>query len=186
MPSTTRDRMVDAAANLLAERGLQATSFAEVIKATGASRGSIYHHFPGGKTQLVEDALDSLAERAFAPIEACAGDSATTITKRYVELWRSFIDDFRLRGGCAILTVTVIADRDEIIDRAAAVFRQWRGRLSELLTQGGLEERHADGCAGLIIAACEGALVFARAERSMEPFDQVAEQLQAHIESLMH
>jgi TetR/AcrR family transcriptional regulator, lmrAB and yxaGH operons repressor len=173
--------MVEAAATLLAERGLQATSFGEVIKATGASRGSIYHHFPGGKTQLVEDALDLLAEQAFAPIEAYAGQDAEEISRRYVELWRSFIDGFRLRGGCAILTVTVTADSDEIIDRAAVVFRRWRGRLAELLAQGGLSESDAAGCAALIIAACEGALVFARAERSMAPFDQVAEQLRLHL-----
>jgi TetR/AcrR family transcriptional repressor of lmrAB and yxaGH operons len=185
VPAEIRDRMVEAAANLLAERGLQATSFGEVIKVTGASRGSIYHHFPGGKTQLVQDALDSLAGKAFAPIESYAGKDANEITQRYVELWRSFIAGFQLRGGCAILTVTVTADSDQIIERAAMVFRRWRERLAELLVQGGLEERDAEGCAGLIIAGCEGALVFARAERSMEPFDQVAEQLRAHVAALM-
>ncbi|MEU3983385.1 hypothetical protein AB0F77_25415 [Streptomyces sp. NPDC026672] len=80
--------------------------------------------------------------------------------------------------------MTVTADSDQIIDRAAAVLRGWRGRLAELLREGGLDGRHADGCAALIIAACEGALVFARAERSMRPFDQVAEQLRLHMASL--
>ena len=182
--TSIRERMVTAAAELLAERGLQATSFGEVIKATGASRGSIYHHFPGGKTELVRDALESLAERAFEPMEAYAGQGALEITRQYVQLWRTFIEGFRLRGGCAILTVTVTADCDEILDSAALVFRRWRGRLADLLRQGGLDERHVPGSAAMIMAACEGALVFARAERSMEPFDQVAEQLAMHVAAL--
>ena len=54
MPSPVRDRMISGALDLLARRGLQATSFAEVTQATQTPRGSIYHHFPGGKQQLVE------------------------------------------------------------------------------------------------------------------------------------
>lgn len=46
-----RARMVAGAARLLAEKGMEGTSFAEVLAATGAPRGSTYHHFPGGKTE---------------------------------------------------------------------------------------------------------------------------------------
>ena len=53
-----RERMVDGAMALLARRGLQATSFSEVLAATGAPRGSLYHHFPAGKDQLVAEAVD--------------------------------------------------------------------------------------------------------------------------------
>src|SRR3712207_8589123 len=38
------------------ERGVQGTSFADVLEHSGAPRGSIYHHFGGGKTQLAEEA----------------------------------------------------------------------------------------------------------------------------------
>ena len=53
-----RDHMVQGAMTSLARRGLQATSFSEVLAATGAPRGSLYHHFPGGKHQLVAAAVD--------------------------------------------------------------------------------------------------------------------------------
>ena len=48
MASTTRQDMIIGAAGLLSRRGLQGTSFSEVLAATGAPRGSLYHHFPGG------------------------------------------------------------------------------------------------------------------------------------------
>ena len=48
MARSVREQMVDSAVILLATRGLDGTSFTEVLSASGAPRGSIYHHFPGG------------------------------------------------------------------------------------------------------------------------------------------
>jgi AcrR family transcriptional regulator len=55
--SDARDRMIAGAARLLAQRGLQATSFSTVLAETGAPRGSIYHHFPEGKDEMVAVAI---------------------------------------------------------------------------------------------------------------------------------
>src|SRR3569833_2507086 len=57
MPSGSRERMVRSAAYLLREHGYSGTAFSDVIAHSGAPRGSIYHHFPGGKTQLAEEAV---------------------------------------------------------------------------------------------------------------------------------
>lgn len=184
MPGDTRRRMVEGAATLLARQGVQATSFGEVLKLTGGSRGSIYHHFPRGKSQLVEEAVDLLGTQAFDPIERFAGASAEEVTREFLNLWRSFIDGFELRGGCAILTVTVTTDSPELIDHTAAVFKRWRTRLAALLETGGLSARNAAGFATTLIAAVEGALVFARAEQSMDPFDLVADQMLDQVRRL--
>ena len=65
MKQASREQMIEGALSLLAKQGLQATSFSEVLKLTGAPRGSIYHHFPGGKDQLVAEAL-KLSEKRTA------------------------------------------------------------------------------------------------------------------------
>src|SRR5438874_10425260 len=51
-----RERMIQSALVLMGEQGVEATSFSQVIEHSGAPRGSIYHHFPGGKDQLIEEA----------------------------------------------------------------------------------------------------------------------------------
>jgi len=61
-----RTTMIDGAVRRLATHGVEGTSFAEVLAATGAPRGSVYHHFPGGKTELLHAALDLASERALA------------------------------------------------------------------------------------------------------------------------
>ena len=58
MAQGVKQRMVEGAVVLLAKHGLQATSFSDVLALTGAPRGSVYHHFPEGKGQLVASAVD--------------------------------------------------------------------------------------------------------------------------------
>ena len=72
MARDTRRRMVATAAALLGSRGVRATSFSEVLARSRAPRGSIYHHFPGGKKELMRDAMDWL--------------------KRYERFWSTSLD----------------------------------------------------------------------------------------------
>ena len=58
MRSEARRKMIESATTLLAMRGVQGTAFSDVLERSGAPRGSIYHHFPRGKDQLVEAAIE--------------------------------------------------------------------------------------------------------------------------------
>ena len=164
--------MVAGAVQLLALQGLQATSFAEVLQLTGAPRGSIYHHFPGGKDQLVAAAVDAAGAHAIKVLDGLAGASPVQVTETFLGLWRLLLERTGTRAGCAVLAVTVASRNDELIDRAGAVFRAWRERLADLLAAGGLPA--APAFAATLVAASEGAVVMARAERSLAPFDAVA------------
>jgi AcrR family transcriptional regulator len=176
--------MVAGAARLLAQRGLQETSFSEVLQLTGAPRGSIYHHFPHGKDQLVADAVDLAGANAMAAIERSAGQSATEVTDHFLHLWREVLLRSNYTVGCSVLAVTIATDSAELLDHAASVFRTWRSRLAELLRMGGLSETDAARFAAILIAATEGAVVLSRAEQSLEPFDLVAEQLNGQLAAL--
>jgi hypothetical protein len=85
----------------------------------------------------------------------------------------------KLRAGCAVLAVTVATDSPDLLDHAASIFRAWRGRLTELYVNGGMDGAAAARLAVTIVAASEGAVVVSRAERSLEPFELVVEQLLA-------
>jgi TetR/AcrR family transcriptional regulator, lmrAB and yxaGH operons repressor len=177
MAGDARVRMVEGAALLLAKQGLQATSFSEVLKATGAPRGSIYHHFPDGKDQLVAAAVDLAAARMLEALQTQTGRTPVEVTAHVLAAWRYVLERSNFAAGCAILAVTVAADSTDLLDRAAAVFRQWRDRLTELYIGGGLSLTTAARFAATVIAASEGAVVMSRAERSLEPFELVADDL---------
>ncbi len=169
--------MIEGAAQLLSRRGLQATSFSEVLDHTGAPRGSLYHHFPGGKDEMIRAALDLVSQRMGQIIERKAAARAEEITDLFLRIWRSVLVGSQLEAGCAVLAVTVAADSPELLEHAAGIFRAWRVRLAELLERGGLAPADAMRFATTLIAASEGAVVLSRAEKSMDPFELVAAQL---------
>ena len=168
-----RARMVGGAVRLLAEKGVEGTSFAEVLTAVGAPRGSTYHHFPGGKAELVGAALDLAGDRALAVMEPIQGQPAPAVVRRFLSLWRQLLEATELRAGCAVLAVTVAADDARLLAHAGRVFRAWREQLAGLLADGGLRRRQAESLAALTIAASEGAVALTRAEGDWEPFDLV-------------
>lgn len=169
--------MIAGAMRLLAKRGLQATSFSEVLELTGAPRGSIYHHFPEGKDQLVAAAIALAGDTALKPLEEIAGASPEEIATLFLGMWRKLLTRANFDAGCSVLAVTVATDSRELLDHAGDVFRSWRGRLAELLEQGGLTAADAQQLAVTLVAASEGAVVLSRAERSLEPFELVSSQL---------
>jgi AcrR family transcriptional regulator len=176
--------MIVGAARLLAERGLQETSFSGVLELTGAPRGSIYHHFPDGKDQLVASAVDLAGAHAIALIERSAGLPAKDVTTHFLGMWREVLVRSDFRAGCSVLAVTIATDSPDLLEHAATVFRTWRVRLAELLRDGGLSESDSRRFAAILIAGTEGAVVLSRAEHSMEPFELVAEQLSAQVGQL--
>lgn len=184
MARTVRERMIDGALALLARRGLQATSFSELLAATGVPRGSLYHHFPGGKDQLVAEAVDragAVLSDALAPV---AGAPAEQVVVRFLAIWRAVITRSQCGSGCAVAAVTIATDSAELLAKAAAVFRAWHDLLAGLLRQGGLPAPQARQFAMLLMASIEGAVVLSRAEQSLEPFEAVAAQLMEQVRGL--
>ena len=184
MAQGVKQRMVEGAVVLLAKHGLQATSFSDVLAFTSAPRGSVYHHFPEGKEQLVASAVDLAGERAIALLDELQGASADEIVRRFLAMWRSILERSGFGAGCAVLAVTVATDSSALLEHTAVVFRTWRGHLALLLESGGLRQADAGGFASLLVAASEGAVVLSRAEQSMEPFDLVTDQLLLHLRAL--
>jgi TetR/AcrR family transcriptional repressor of lmrAB and yxaGH operons len=177
MSGDPRRRMIESAVTLLAMRGLQATAFSDVLERSGAPRGSIYHHFPGGKDELVEAAIELAGDRAMRALESVRGQPPTAVTSLFIDLWRAVLVRSGLRAGCAVLAVTIATDAPDLLARAALIFQAWRARLAELYVAGGMERDSAIRLGTLLVSASEGAVVVARAEQSLEPFELVAAEL---------
>ncbi len=183
MATEARQRMIETTALLIREHGIEATAFSDVIEASGAPRGSIYHHFPGGKSQLVEEATrwagESIAgglSRALDENDPIAG------LRRFGAAWRSVLIESDFQAGCPVVAASVEGDANPgARDAAAASFTEWERQLSRSLHDRGLEDERADSLATLVVAAMEGAIVLSRARRSAEPLDRVAGELERQI-----
>ena len=172
-----RARMVAATVQLLAENGPPGASFGDVLASTGASRGSTYHHFPGGKRELYQAALDLASDRALVALEPARGKAAEVVVEQFFAMWRRLLTGTQLRAGCAVLAVAVAGEEPETVEHAGEIFRTWRVQLESMFVDGGLGRARARALAALTITAAEGAVAVARAEQDLESFDLVARQV---------
>ena len=181
--SDARQRMVGAAAEMLARHGLNATSIREMAKRAEAPLGSTYHYFPGGKQQMLVEAVQlagahvdtGLARHLQAGFAAGLGG--------FLAMWREILLREQFRVGCPVMASVVEEPIDDVaepvLDAAAAVFDGWIARLSQALQAQGRTREAAEGFATLAVAGVEGAIVLCRAQRDIAPFDRVARQLLA-------
>jgi TetR/AcrR family transcriptional repressor of lmrAB and yxaGH operons len=177
MKQPSRDQMIEGALTLLAKQGLQATSFSEVLKLTKAPRGSIYHHFPGGKDQLVAEALKLSEQRTAATIEALDSTKPEKIVQGFFGLWRYLLENYDFAMGCSAVAVTVATKSPELLERSESIFETWQKVLTKKFVKAGLTREQAAVFATTLIASSEGAVVMARAAKDMAPFERVASQL---------
>ena len=177
----TRRRMVRGAAQLLRQRGYTGTGFREVIELTGAPRGSIYHHFPGGKAQLAEEAVAYAGEAARQVIDDAlvAGDPVRAL-RAFVELWRADFERSEGAAGCPIVAVAVEThdDAPELLEAAAGAFAAWQDAFAASLRRAGVGRARSARLAALVVAAVEGAIVLSRAEGDPSPLLDVAAELE--------
>lgn len=166
--------MIERTVVLLAKKGLQGASFSQILEESGAPRGSLYHHFPGGKDELVLEAITLAGDQALAVLERLAGRPADEVATAFIELWRVILTRSDFGAGCAVAAVTVAGETPDLREKAGNVFRTWRQRLGELLELGGVSPGRGAALAASLISACEGSVILSRGEHSIESFELVA------------
>jgi TetR/AcrR family transcriptional repressor of lmrAB and yxaGH operons len=184
MSGGVRERMIEGAVALLARGGPQAASFSDVLSAAGAPRGSLYHHFPNGKGELIEAAVDRAGAILTDVLNSLKGSSPEKVVEGFLAIWRTVLTRSRCEAGCAVAAVTLAADSADQLAHTGRIFRGWIDRLTSLLREGGVSSKEARGFAVLLVASVEGAVALSRAERSLEPFETVARQLMGQARAL--
>jgi AcrR family transcriptional regulator len=185
-----RERMVISAALLIRERGAHATAISDVLQHSGAPRGSAYHHFPGGRTQLLCEAVDYAGDHVGAVI--AEADSGLELLDRLIAKYRRQLLDSDFRAGCPVVAVSVESgdseDRERmgpVIERAAAVFDHWTGQITQRLVADGIPAEQAGELSVLTTSALEGAIVLARVRRDVAPLDLIHRQLRNSLQAAL-
>jgi len=173
--------VIDAAAQMLARVGLNATSIREVTKLAEAPLGSTYHHFPGGKQELLARATHMAGDKVEALLVELLRNGAVQGLQQFLAMWRERLLRSQFRAGCPVLAAAVEEPVDAVASQpraaAAEVFVRWQGHLAQAFVADGHAPGQAAGLASLVIASVEGAVAMSRALQDIAPFDQVAAQL---------
>jgi AcrR family transcriptional regulator len=173
--------MVVGAAKMISTGGVDAMSLRTLAEQEGVPLGSTYHHFPGGKAQLVDEAVSLVGARVTRMMEEAREQGAARVHRVFADNWRTGLERSDFRSGCAVLAAATATDARHHL-AARAVFEDWHRTLVGVLEDAGVPDRRAPGMARTIVATIEGAVALARAAGTADPLDEVVVELAAMIE----
>jgi len=176
--------MVQSAAMLIRERGIHGTGLREVVAHSGGPRGSLGRFFPGGKTQLVTEAIDFAVAEVFGDLESELSEAQTfpEAINVIVTPWRRLLVDRDFALGCPLAaTICDAAANVSLRAHVSELFAAWRASVAGVYTRFGASQAEAETQATILMAALEGALILARAQRSLEALDTVERFFASHV-----
>lgn len=188
LPVHPKDQMIAAALALVRARGPAATGFADIIEASGAPRGSIYHHFPAGKAQLLEAAVRRAGEAVSGAILS-QGRGASSPGEAVRRVAALFIDPPRASNwslGCPVAAVAGEGDHQPESVRAAVAetFALWADAVQQVLEAAGVARPASPAFAQAVLAGIEGGLIVARGLRDGAPYAAIVDALAVAADTL--
>jgi AcrR family transcriptional regulator len=182
-----RARLIVGALELLGERGYGETDLRQAAARCDAPRGSIYHHFPGGKADLAQAALAERAAGLAALLEHSLADQGVLLTLELFARALSGSEDREpARVGCSIAALALAPPEEtELHAAAAAAFDRLERLIADALIREGVDAAQAPSLAALIMAAAEGALIRARAFEDRGAIEESLTGLRALLEPLL-
>ena len=171
------------AAQLIRRKGVSGTGMREIVTEADAPRGSLQHYFPGGKEEIVSDALLWSGEVAARRIHRCLGELASrtpsALLASIVDTWRRELTEEQFSAGCPL--VATAADTAATSKQLRQVLRRafdgWLEPLSKSLVDLGVPLERSEDLAIVVIAALEGAIILAGIRRDLTPFDALTREL---------
>jgi AcrR family transcriptional regulator len=177
----SRDQVIDKLMLVVRRSGYDGASLAELSKATGLGKSSLYHHFPNGKDDMVRAVLEhleaQLRESVFVPLRTPGP------AQRRVEAMVETIDDY-YRGGreaCVLGNLVLGTSRTRFRRQLQAIFDEWIEALSSALIDAGLSRRIARARAEDAVIRIEGALVLAGAMGDVSLFQRSLKQMPSDL-----
>jgi len=189
MPAVPKHRqpIINAAVTLFRRQGFARTGLNDVVDASGAPKGSLYHYFPEGKSSIAVAAVEEAGRRVAATVAKLAEECGSTgeLLRAHARLLAGWMQSSGFRNGCPITTVLLeLAPRERAISEAGR--KAYAARLSilrEKLMADGFARPRAEALAVLCTSALQGSLIQARVERSGRPIEITAAELARLIEA---
>jgi AcrR family transcriptional regulator len=177
--------MIVSTALLVRERGARATSLDAILEHSGAPRGSVYHHFPGGREQLLREATEYAGEFVARRLERKAGEDPLAAVDSLVDEYRESLLASDFRAGCPVVAVAVESGTDgpDLRDDVVGAFDRWKEVLAAGFAAAGIDEARSGELALLVVSGFEGALILSRAYRDLAPLENMRREIHARVET---
>jgi TetR/AcrR family transcriptional repressor of lmrAB and yxaGH operons len=170
----TRERFIRATAALLQERGYAATGLRDILAASGAPRGSMYFHFPGGKAELATEAIRQSGKDFCEGIRAIL-DAAPSIKVAITTICRYLSQQLtasHYKLGCPVAPLALEETEVQVKGAVAGALESWQEQIQRRLVSAGFTPSRATELAMFTMSVIEGALLLSKAHQSVAPLER--------------
>jgi TetR/AcrR family transcriptional regulator, lmrAB and yxaGH operons repressor len=179
--ASTRESIIEATCILLERQGYHATGLNQIVQESGAPKGSMYYHFPGGKEELTVAAIYRvgrlIAERIRESLNTVDDDAQAV--RDFIRTMAHYVETADFRGGGPITTVALetAGTSSPLATACADAYGLWQDAFSRKLSASGFSVGRADVLAEFIVGSIEGALILSRTRRTIAPLQHLADEL---------
>lgn len=186
--TTTRDKFIDTTSHLMETQGYHATGLNQIIKESGAPKGSLYYHFPEGKEELASEAVRRASENLIASIQNNLREDISI-----AEAVRNFalgvaqgveVTNFQSGGPLTAIAMETATTNERLNQACREAFLQIQVAFAEKLSAAGFETGRATALSIFITSAIEGGIILSRTYHSSDPLRTVAEELYDYLNHL--
>lgn len=162
---------------LFRQYGYDGATLSKISEATGLGKASLYHHFPGGKDEMVEavlNYLESWLEQNILQPLASSGDAPTRLRQMCDRLNDLY------EGGqqpCLFAILLLGSATDVFHDKLKALFRAWIDAIAAVLIESGMDEKLAQQRGEDAAIAIQGSLILSQGLDNPVPFQRVIQHL---------
>jgi TetR/AcrR family transcriptional repressor of lmrAB and yxaGH operons len=187
--TSARETLIDAAVELFRARGYEGVGVAELLARSGAPRGSLYFHFPGGKEQIGAEAIARVGREASERFRALreSGVDLETFVERVFKTTAKESKACDYEGSCPMAAVAADCGcHSPLLNRAVRdAFASWQGEMRLAALGAGMSDKNADVFASAMLAAMEGAFIVSKSERSPNAHINASRAIKALAASLL-
>lgn len=165
---TTREKLIRTTASLVSKHGYFGTGITEILEQTNVPKGSMYHHFPKGKDQLIIASIDysgAIMQEKYK--NALRSKGAIEGLSAIIDVLIKEMEKSNFQHGCPIATVAldVSAHHEEIRKVCQQIYLDWQEGLSQYLSSRAISKPMEKS--KLFFTMVEGAFILSKAQRDL-------------------
>ncbi|WP_338452286.1 TetR/AcrR family transcriptional regulator [Niallia oryzisoli] len=178
MVTDTKSMIIDISTTLFQQKGYKGVGLNEILKECKITKGSLYHHFPNGKEELLIACLDSMSRAITTDIEDIFKRSLSTREALQVMI-EQLIGDFERQGTIAGYTFTSIVSEmasfsEPVRNACSDLYTKMQGIYVIKLHEDGFSKETADSLALMMTASIEGGIMLCLTQKTSEPLKTIS------------
>jgi TetR/AcrR family transcriptional regulator, lmrAB and yxaGH operons repressor len=166
----SKDEIIDRLFTVFRDRGFEGASIADLSRATGLGKSSLYHHFPAGKEQMAEAVLErarALIDREILSAAQSSGTLKARIRKIVAALDRIYAGG---RTPCVLGQLATSSIGSAAKQGLHLAFAHWIEAIGTLARESGMSPAKATHFAEDWVARLQGALILQAASGDAGPY----------------